>query len=267
MERVKGKIALVTGGSGGIGFETAKMLIQEGAKVIIADITGAAGKTQADTIGANYVDLDVSKEDQWQNFVNNYHEQYGPLDILFNNAGTIGLLDRNSPQNPEHISINDWTAIHQINLDGTFLGCKYGIQLMKERGGSIINMSSILGIESFVHSAAYSSSKAAVRNHTKTVAIYCAEMKYNIRCNSIHPGVTLTAMWDPIFGENEKKRENSISHIASKIPLGRLGTTQDVAYAVLYLASDESRYITGTELKIDGGLLSGSLNHAMKLEA
>lgn len=142
--------------------------------------------------------------------------------------------------------------------EGVALGCKYAMPLMKARGsGSIVNISSRSGVVGIPSAAAYASSKAAVRNHTKSVALYCAERGYGIRCNSIHPGAILTPMWDPIVG-TDREREDRIRAIADQIPLRRMGAPRDVAYAALYLACDESAYVTGTELHIDGGILAGS---------
>ena len=258
MARVKGKVALITGACGGIGAEAARLLVQEGAQAIITDIRDNEGEELSRVIGANYYHLDVSDEDQWQVLADEIQKQYGRLDILFNNAGIFGFSEKFGPQDPEHVNLNDWHYIHKVNLDGIFLGCKYGIRLMKmSSAGSIINMSSRSGLVGIPGAAAYASSKAAVRNHTKTVALYCAEKQYNIRCNSLHPGVIVTPLWDQILGTDKDTREQMISQIESGIPLGRMGVPQDIAYAVLYLASDESRYITGIELTIDGGMLAG----------
>lgn len=258
MQRVNGKIALVTGGSRGIGAKTAELLAEEGALVIIADILINEGEAIAKNIGAKFHLLDVANEQHWQNTYNFIKNEFGRLDILFNNAGIIGLNDELGPQDPENLSLKSWSYIHRVNLDSIFLGCKYGIKLMKKHGGSIINMSSRSGIVGIPSACAYASSKAAIRNHTKSVALYCAEQGYKIRCNSLHPGAILTSMWDPMLGDNPKTRKENIASIASNIPLGVMGEPSDVANAVLYLGSDESKYITGIELTIDGGILAGS---------
>lgn len=257
MPRLHNKIALITGASRGIGEATARLFVQEGARVILTDILDDEGKAVAQSLGehAEYVHLDVSDENKWQAVANHVHEKYGRLDILFNNAGIIGLGHPYGNQDPEHTTLDDWHRIHQVNLDGVFLGCKYGIALMKAQGGSIINMSSRSGVVGIPTAVAYASSKAAVRNHTKSVALYCANQKYNIRCNSLHPGAILTPLWEPMFGTD---RDVAIAAIASGIPLGHMGQAIDVAYAAVYFASDESKYITGTELTLDGGILAGS---------
>jgi 3(or 17)beta-hydroxysteroid dehydrogenase len=146
----------------------------------------------------------------------------------------------------------------EVNADGVALGCKYAIQLMKlNKSGRIVNISSRSGLVGIPYMTAYAASKAAVRNHTKSVALYCAEKQYHIRCNSIHPGAILTPISDPMLGYGEN-REKMINEVAKGVPLGRMGAPLDVAYAALYLASDESAYVTGIEMNIDGGILAGS---------
>lgn len=260
MARVANKIALITGASRGIGQETARLLVNEGAHVILTDILDNEGQAMAKELGpsAQYEHLDVSQESEWQALAKKIQQQHGKLDILFNNAGIIGLSPALGPQDPEHASLESWHHIHRINLDGVFLGCKYGITLMKAQGGSIINMSSRSGLVGIPGAAAYASSKAAIRNHTKSVALYCASQQYKIRCNSLHPGAILTPLWEPMLGDTPAARAAAIAHIAAGIPIGHMGKPLDVAYAVLYLASDESQYITGSELTLDGGILAGS---------
>lgn len=258
MNRVAGKIALVTGGARGIGASTAELLSIQGATVIIADTNVDEGEMLACRIGGLFLPLDVSVEAEWIQVFAVLQDQFGRLDILVNNAGITGLAEDLGPQDPEHISIHAWHHVHHINLDGVFLGCKYGITLMKRDGGSIINMSSRSGMVGIPGASAYASSKAAVRNHTKTVALYCAEKGYAIRCNSIHPGAILTPMWEHMLGTKEETRRINIELVTQSIPLGHMGSPLDVAYAILYLGSDESRYITGAELTIDGGILAGA---------
>lgn len=258
MKRLHNKIALVTGGSQGIGAETAKMMAKEGAYVIVTDIQDDKGQEIAKELKGEYFHLDVSSEVEWKALAEVIEKKHGRLDIVFNNAGIIGFNENLGPQDPENVSLESWHKIHSVNLDGVFLGCKHAIGLMKKNGGSIINMSSRSGVVGIPGAAAYASSKAAVRNHTKTVALYCAEKKYNIRCNSVHPGAILTPLWDPMLGDDEVARNKVIAQIAGGVPLGHMGKPEDVAYAVIYLASDESKYVTGTELTQDGGILAGS---------
>ena len=184
--------------------------------------------------------------------------QYNRLDVLVNNAGISGWPQTKGPHDPEHLDLESWHQVHATNLDGVALGCKYAIQLMKAHlSGSIVNISSRSGVVGIPAVTAYASSKAAVRNHTKSVALYCAQQRYGIRCNSIHPGAILTPMWDAILGTDEH-RAARIQGVAKEVPLGRMGTPLDVAHAAVYLASDESAYVTGAELHIDGGLLAGA---------
>jgi 3(or 17)beta-hydroxysteroid dehydrogenase len=192
MKRVEGKIALITGASRGIGARTAQLLAAEGATVIVSDLLVEEGEKLAASLGGDFFPLDVSKQDSWQEISNHIKQKFPRLDILFNNAGIIGVGEDFGPQDPQNASLQSWHHVHRVNLDGVFLGCKYGIDLMKAHGGSIINMSSRSGLVGIPTAGAYASSKAAIRNHTKTVALYCAQNQYNIRCNSIHPGAILT---------------------------------------------------------------------------
>lgn len=260
MDRVKGKTALVTGAAQGIGKAITELLIQEGATVIITDVLKREGEKVARDLGSSacFYPLDVAREEEWQAVAQFVKSQFGKLDILVNNAGIMGLTSHLGPLDPEYSSLESWHYIHAVNLDGTFLGCKFGIALMKNQGGSIINVSSRSGVVGIPTAAAYASSKAAIRNHTKTVALYCAEKGYNIRCNAVLPAAILTPLWNNILGEDEEKRQRSIAALAGGIPLKRMGDPMDVAYAVLYLASSESSYLTGTDITIDGGILAGS---------
>lgn len=256
MDRLKGKVALVTGAAQGIGLAISELFAQEGSQIIITDIKDNAGASIAAELRNNVCShgLDVSRESDWEVLTEFIKKNYGKLDILVNNAGINGFSL--GPQDPENTSLESWHKVHEVNLDGVFLGCKYGIALMKDNGGSIINISSRSGVVGMPHAAAYASSKAAIRNHTKSVALYCAEKNYNIRCNSINPAAILTAMWD--FGSDLHEREEEIKCLAQGIPLKRMGNPTDVAYTALYFASDESTYVTGAELNIDGGILAGS---------
>lgn len=260
MPRLENKIALITGGARGIGAETARLFIKEGATVVITDILDDIGLALAKSLGpkAHYLHLDVSDEAKWSQVIQWVKTQWGRLDVLFNNAGITGLGHPNDPQDPEHASLESWHRVHHVNSDGVFLGCKHGISLMKEHGGSIINMSSRSGMVGVPGSAPYAASKADVRNHTKSVALYCAQQGYGIRCNSVNPAAILTPMWDDMLGNAGPAREEALRQIISGIPVGRIGRPEDVANAVLFLASDESSYITGTEMIIDGGILAGS---------
>lgn len=179
-------------------------------------------------------------------------------DVVVNNAGITGFEDGAVPHDPEHASLEAWRAVHLVNLDRTFLGCRYAIGAMKAKGsGSIINMSSRSGLVGIPRAAAYASSKATIRNHSKTVALYCAQQGWAIRCNSLHPAAVLTPMWEPMLG-NGPDRDARIAALVADTPLKRFGTVQEVAAIAVMLASDEVSYITGSEFNIDGGLLAGT---------
>src|ERR1700722_10426940 len=246
MRRLDGKIALVTGAASGIGEAIAQAFVAQGAIVILSDIADAAGSKKSASLGstASYVHLDVREEGDWESCINRILRQHGKFDVLVNNAGITGFEQSSALHDPEHVSLEDWHAVLATNLDGVFLGCKHAIRAMRTRGtGSIINISSRSGLVGIPGAAAYAASKAAVRNHTKTVALYCAEQGWKIRCNSVHPAAILTPMWEPMLGTGPD-REIRMAEIAKDIPMQKMGTGEDVANAVLFLASDESKYIT-----------------------
>lgn len=257
--RIKDKIALITGSARGIGRATAELFHKEGAIVIVADIKDEEGNALVDTLKtkAEYIHLDVGSEENWSTASNYIAEKYGRLDILVNNAGITGFLESTGPWDAENSDLKAWEEVHRVNSTGVMLGCKYAIKIMKENGGSIINISSRSGMVGIPGAVAYASSKAAVRNHTKSVALYCAEKGYKIRCNSVHPAAIMTPMWEALLGEGEQ-RQQIIEDVEFGIPMGHFGEPIDVAYGILYLASDESKYVTGIELTIDGGILAGS---------
>jgi 3(or 17)beta-hydroxysteroid dehydrogenase len=258
--RLNNKVVLVTGAARGIGESISQLFAKEGASVILSDINDEKGIITASNIkeDCEYIHLDVSSPEDWENAQEFIITKYGRLDVLINNAGITGFLETSGPHDPENLDFASWKKVHEVNTDGVALGCKTAIKLMKKSSAaSIVNISSRSGIVGIPGAAAYAASKAAIRNHTKTVALYCAEKGYPIRCNSIHPGAILTPMWDAMLGEGPA-RNDAIKAIASDIPLGTMGSAEDVAYAALYLASNESKYVTGIELNIDGGILAGS---------
>ncbi len=255
--RLEHKIALVTGGAKGLGEAFCRAFAREGARVIVTDVDSEAGEVLAAEIGGHWDFLDVTDEANWAAVIAGVLETFGRLDVLVNNAGVIGVGEGQALQDPENAELEDWRAVHRINLDGTFLGCKYAIRAMRQTGsGSIINMSSRAGLIGVPAAAAYASSKAAVRNHTKSVALYCAGQDLNIRCNSIHPGSIMTPLWEPVLGEGPT-REANIDAFVAGTPMGRFGLPGEVAPLAVMLASDESSYITGAEFHVDGGALAG----------
>lgn len=254
MQRLKNKTCVVTGAARGIGRAIAARFHDEGATVIVTDIDHVAGAAAAAEIGCRFEKLDVAAEADWLRLA-----RVVPVaDVVVNNAGITGFEQGIVAHDPEHASLADWRGVHRVNLDGTFLGCRYAIGAMKEAGtGSIINISSRSGLVGIPLAAAYASSKAAIRNHSKTVALYCAQQGWKVRCNSIHPAAILTPMWEPMLGTGTD-REARMQALVAETPLKRFGTPEEVAAIAVMLASDEATYVTGTEVNIDGGLLAGS---------
>ena len=243
--RLEGKVALISGGARGMGAEEALLFAREGAKVVVGDVLEAEGRDIAASIpggGAIFVRLDVTKEEDWRRVVSLTEEVYKRLDILVNNAGVsaVGGI--------EDTTVEEWDRVMSVNAKGVFLGTKHAIPAMQRAGGgSIINISSQLGIVAMAESSPqYIASKGAVRLLTKSTAIQYATD--GIRCNSVHPGPIVTPMTDFRRGDPAVR-----DLMVSRIPLGRYGEAIDVAYGVLYLASDESSFVTGSELVIDGG--------------
>ena len=258
MPRLRTKTALVTGGARGIGAAIARAFRAEGANVIVTDIDADAGRALADEIGATFHRLDVASEADWSAVA----DAHPALDVLVNNAGVTGFegpFDGAPPaHDPENATLEDWRTVHAVNTDGTFLGCRYAIRAMRAKGaGSIVNVSSRSGLVGIPMAAAYAASKAAIRNHTKSVALYCAGQGLAIRCNSIHPAAIMTPMWEPMLGDGPDRAEREAAMVADT-PMKRFGEAEEVAALAVLLASDEAAYMTGAELTIDGGLLAGS---------
>ncbi|BDV33562.1 SDR family NAD(P)-dependent oxidoreductase [Methylocystis iwaonis] len=254
MERLHKKTCVITGAARGIGRAIARRFHDEGAIVILTDIDEAAGAAAAAEIGCRFETLDVREEADWRRLA----ERVPTADVVVNNAGVTGFEQGAAAHDPEQASLADWREVHRVNLDGTFLGCRYAIKAMKAQGaGSIINISSRSGLVGIPLAAAYASSKAAIRNHSKTVALYCAQKGWKIRCNSIHPAAILTQIWEPMLGTGPD-REAKMQALVADTPLKRFGMPEEVAAIAVTLASDEATYVTGTEIHIDGGLLAGS---------
>lgn len=253
MGRVQGKMAFITGGAQGLGEAIGKMLAKEGAKVTLTDVNGAGAEKVAAEINAAHGEgtafafqHDVTDETRWQEVLTAAHEAMGGLNILVNNAG-IGSLGSVEDENYDMFK-----KVQTVDVDSIFLGCKYAIPLMRAHGlGSIINISSIAGIIASANYVSYNTAKAAVRHISKSIALHCAKGG-QIRCNSVHPVFINTPILDrtkEMFGEEE-----ALKKLGRQIPLGKVGEPDDIAYAVLYLASDESKLVTGIELKVDGGI-------------
>ena len=249
MGRLQDKIALITGGASGIGRAAAHLFAEEGATVVIADRDEAAAQAAATAIGgrASFQRLDVTAEDRWIAVTDALVRDRGRLDILINSAGVSLLKDI------EATTLDEWRVLMAVNLDGTFLGCKHAVRVMKERGGSIVNMSSVAGLIGSGFLAAYCASKGGVRLLTKAVALHCARKGYNIRCNSVHPSFADTPMLEGMVAAARNPDKLAASFTAAA-PLGRLAQPIEVARTILFLASDESVFTTGAELVVDGGL-------------
>jgi NAD(P)-dependent dehydrogenase (short-subunit alcohol dehydrogenase family) len=270
MSRLHHKIALVTGAAQGIGAAVARAFVAEGATVYLTDVRDAVGAALAAALGpyARYRRLDVRREADWADAVDAVLAAHGGVDVVVNNAGITGFEEGPAggpppAHDPEHATLAAWRAVLETNLDGTFLGCRFAIRAMRQNAGaaagagSIVNISSRSGLVGVPLAAAYAASKAAVRNHTKSVALYCAQQGLRVRCNSVHPAAIRTPMWDAMLGDGPDRAAREAAFVRDT-PLRRFGTPEEVAHAVVYLASDESAYTTGAELVLDGGLLAGS---------
>jgi NAD(P)-dependent dehydrogenase (short-subunit alcohol dehydrogenase family) len=259
MNRLTGKVALVTGAARGIGAAIARAFAAEGARVWLTDINEEDGRALAEELGEGhrFERLDVASERDWE-VVDKLLASEGRLDVLVNNAGITGFEEGPAAHDPEHVTLDEWHRVHRVNLDGTFLGCRAAIRAMRGTGkGSIINISSRSGLVGIPGAAAYASSKAAIRNHSKTVALWCAQQGLEIRCNSVHPAAIMTPMWEAMLGSGPDRAAKEAA-LVKDTPLKRFGTVEEVAALVVFLASDEAPYITGSEFDIDGGLLAGS---------
>jgi NAD(P)-dependent dehydrogenase (short-subunit alcohol dehydrogenase family) len=256
--RLKGKVAIITGAAGGIpgevmgfGGATAWLFAREGAKVVLTDVADERGEAsvaaiRGEGLEATYHHLDVTSSDEWQAVIAATVDAYGALNVLVNNAGTgtIATVEETSEQ--------EWDGILDVHAKGVFLGCKHAIPALRASGGgSIVNVSSMYGIVGSMTSASYHAAKGAIRTFTKAVAIqYAAD---RIRANSVHPGIAVTPLTKPQLDEGG---EAAAAASLENIPLGRLGAADDIAPGILYLASDESSYVTGAELVIDGGFIA-----------
>ena len=246
--RLQGKVAVVTGAGSGIGFAIAQLFAGQGASVVLSDIDAASLAAKAVLLQRPEAHLcqahDVSLEPDWERVIASAVAKYGRIDVVVNNAGIA------AEGSIEDVTLESWRRVMSVNLDGTFLGCKHAVRSMKQSGGgSIVNVSSVGALKASLTGPAYGASKAGVWNLTRTVALYCARNSFNIRCNSLHPGLTHTPMMDRASPE-------MLDRLKAGIPMGRLAEPDDIAQAALYLASNESAYVTGTSLVVDGGYIT-----------
>jgi NAD(P)-dependent dehydrogenase (short-subunit alcohol dehydrogenase family) len=256
---LSGKVAMVTGGASGIGRETSQVLAANGAAVAVADLNVEGGAETVQLIendggqGA-FVALDVTSEEAWETATSQVIDRFGGLDVLVNGAGIEEV------KTIADSSLADFRRINAVNLDGVFLGVKYGMAAMRERGGgSIINISSIAGLRGYMRQAAYCASKGGVRLLTKAAAMEAAHYGYNVRVNSVHPGSIMTPMVDGMisYDNNEERRQKRLQTLTNMHPIGRMGEPRDIADAILFLASDSSSFMTGSEVVVDGGVTAG----------
>jgi NAD(P)-dependent dehydrogenase (short-subunit alcohol dehydrogenase family) len=254
VNRLAGKTALVTGGAQGIGAAIAEALAREAARVLVTDLNADGAAATAGRIDAAQGEgtafsmrHDVTSEADWIAALDEARERFGGLSVLVNNAGivTMGSI--------EELDLAEWRRAMAVNADSAFLGCKHALPLLREgQPASIVNMSSVSGLVASHNLTAYNASKAAVWMLTKSVALHCAKSGWAIRCNSIHPTFVRTPLLGGIIGERDEAE--TLKKLARQVPIGRIGEVEDVATAVVYLASDESAMMTGAEIKLDGGL-------------
>ncbi|WP_370152798.1 SDR family NAD(P)-dependent oxidoreductase [Ferrovibrio sp.] len=255
MPRLANKVALITGAASGFGRATAELFVREGARVILTDRQVESGIAAADRLGdgARFAPLDVTQEDQWAAVVAGVKAAEGRLDILVNNAG-IGLF-----RDLTEMTLAEWRLVQAVNSDGVFLGCKHAIPLMRDSvqgrrgGGSIVNIASVAGLVGAPQMSAYCASKGAATMLTKALAMEAAHGRWNIRVNSVHPAYVETALVKAHIAQSPEP-EKTRRFLERLQPVGRMGTVDEVAQAILYLASDESSFTTGAELVVDGGM-------------
>jgi len=248
MDRVKDKVAIVTGAAGGLGAEDARLLIAEGAQVVLTDIDETTGRQTADSLGsaARFMAHDIGSEADWKRVIADTESAFGGVDIVVNNAGIL------LPGSIEDTSFELWRQIQATNADGYFLGCKYGLTAMKKRpSGSIINMSSISAILGMSAFAAYSASKGTVTALTRSVAAHCKRHSLPIRCNAVVPDGIKTPM---VAKLHETVAPGQLPQMKdAKEAMSRIAEPRDIATMVLFLASDESRFVNGAEMRVDNG--------------
>lgn len=250
-----GQTVLISGGAGGIGAATARLLAARGAKVVVGDLSTGTGEALALEIGGSFVALDVTREDDWERAVAHTTERHGRIDVLVNAAGIVGDVVAGAL---ETTTLSEWRRVMAVNLDGTFLGCRAVVPVMRSAGhGAIVNVSSVGAYYPTTQSVAYGASKGGVTQFTKSVAMFASEGGKRVRCNSVHPGRTATPMLDAILAQRSQRTGAGSGATqpgsASRIPLGPEGQPSDVAELIAFLASEQAGYITGSEFVVDGG--------------
>jgi len=252
--RLEGKVAIVTGGASGVGAATVRRFRAEGAAVVLADVQEDLGGQVAEECGAIFVRHDVANNEDWIELTALVARRFGRLDVMFNNAGVVG-----GENTVENIDLAVWNRLIGINQTGVLLGCHHAVRMMRRNpggsSGSIINTASTASYVALSHDIAYSATKAAVRNLTKATAVWCAQNKTNIRCNSVHPGPIDTAIFSSAVPAGADMGL-LMKLLNTMTPMGRIGKPEEVAAVVLFLASDEAPFMTGAELVIDGGMMS-----------
>ncbi len=251
MDRMKGKVCLVTGAARGLGLAAAEALLAQGASVMMTDLDAATGEAEAARLGrhAAFMPQDVTRESQWAQVLDAVQERFGGLDVLVNNAGIAHILD------VENVSADIWRRTLDVNLSAVFLGTQAAIARMKGRGGSIVNIASIEGLIGEAVLPSYNASKGGVRLFTRSTAIHCARSGYNIRVNSVCPGFADTQMVSGALATlTPEAAQQFAEKTLARIPMGRFAQPSEIAAAVLFLASDESSYVTGSDLVVDGGM-------------
>lgn len=257
MNRLQGKVAVISGAASGIGRQCALRFAEQGATVVLADRDAANGEVVSSEINAAgngravFQQLDVTLAEQWTALAERCESDFGSFDVLVNGAG---LFLSGIEHTPESETLDAWHSIQAVNIEGLMLGCKTAIAAMRESGGSVINISSVAGLKASVFATAYGLSKGAVRQYTKSVAAHCARKGYGVRCNSIHPGIINTPMGRVAMSTASGDLDVGMERYRKAIPLRAIGEPDDIAWAALYLASDESRYVTGLEMVVDGGV-------------
>jgi NAD(P)-dependent dehydrogenase (short-subunit alcohol dehydrogenase family) len=256
---IRERLALVTGAGSGIGRATAIRLARDGFTVVATDLRLEPARDAAAAAGpaALAIPLDVRDEAAWESVLGSIPPL--PLAVLVNAAGVTGFDTVPGGQDPETLSLATLRAVLAVNLEGVVLGCRHALRAMRESGGSIVNVASRAGTIGVPGAVAYAASKAAVLSVSRSVALHCASSGYPVRCNAVVPGAIDTAMWSAVLGEGPDRARRA-AQVAADVPMGRMGTAEEVAEAIAWLASDAAAYVTGTEIVLDGGMQAGPVN-------